>query len=74
VKTLKDPRKSKGLTMGKLVELSGISAKTISLHEQTPQARPSKEVVGKLSDALDISKTVAEDIEFISEITGCFQG
>ncbi len=41
--------------MGMLAELSGISAKTISLYEQAPPARPSKKVVGKLSDALKIS-------------------
>jgi transcriptional regulator with XRE-family HTH domain len=74
VKTLKELRKSKGLTMGKLAELCGISAKTISLYEHSPQVRPSKKVVGKLSDAHNISETVAADIELISEIKGRFQG
>jgi len=54
VKTLKELRKTKGLTMGKLSELSGVSAKTISLYEQSPPVRPSKKVVGKLSEALEI--------------------
>jgi transcriptional regulator with XRE-family HTH domain len=54
VKTLKELRKSKKLTMGKLAELSGVSAKTISQYEQSPPVRPSRKVVGKISDALAI--------------------
>jgi transcriptional regulator with XRE-family HTH domain len=54
VKTFKELRKSKGLTMGALAELSGVSAKTVSVYEQEPPARPSKKVVGKLSVALKI--------------------
>jgi transcriptional regulator with XRE-family HTH domain len=54
VKTFKELRKSKGLTMGRLAELSGVSAKTVSVYEQEPPARPSKKVVGKLSEALKI--------------------
>jgi transcriptional regulator with XRE-family HTH domain len=53
--TLKELRKSKGLTMGKLAELSGVSAKTISLYEQSPPARPSKKALSKISSALGIS-------------------
>jgi transcriptional regulator with XRE-family HTH domain len=55
VKTFKELRKSKGLTMGRLAELSGVSAKTVSVYEQEPPARPSRKVVGKLSDALKIN-------------------
>ena len=55
VKTFKELRKSKGLTMGKLAELSGVSAKTISVYEQDPPARPSRKAIGKLSGALRIS-------------------
>ena len=54
VKTFKELRKSKGLTMGSLAELSGVSAKTVSVYEQEPPARPSRKVVGKLSEALKI--------------------
>jgi transcriptional regulator with XRE-family HTH domain len=54
VKTFKELRKAKGLTMGRLAELSGVSAKTVSVYEQEPPARPSKKVVGKLSEALKI--------------------
>lgn len=52
MKTLKEVRKSKGLTMGKLAELSGVSAKTVSVYEQDPPKRPSRKVLGKISDAL----------------------
>jgi len=55
VKTFKELRKLKGLTMCKLAELSGVSAKTVSVYEQEPPARPSRKVMGKLSDALQIS-------------------
>jgi transcriptional regulator with XRE-family HTH domain len=55
VKTFKELRKSKGLTMGRLAELSGVSAKTVSVYEQEPPARPSRKVVGKLSGALKIN-------------------
>jgi transcriptional regulator with XRE-family HTH domain len=55
VKTFKELRKSKGLTMGSLAELSGVSAKTVSVYEQEPPARPSRKVVGKLSEALKIN-------------------
>ena len=55
VKTFKELRKSKGLTMGRLAELSGVSAKTVSVYEQEPPARPSRKVVGKLSEALKIN-------------------
>jgi transcriptional regulator with XRE-family HTH domain len=54
MKTFKELRKSKGLTMGSLAELSGVSAKTVSVYEQEPPARPSRKVVGKLSEALKI--------------------
>ena len=55
MKTFKELRKSKGLTMGSLAELSGVSAKTVSVYEQEPPARPSRKVVGKLSEALKIN-------------------
>lgn len=54
VKTLEELRKSKGLTMGRLAELSGVSAKTVSQYEQTPPDRPSSKVIGKIADALGI--------------------
>jgi transcriptional regulator with XRE-family HTH domain len=54
VKTFKEMRKSKGLTMGKLAELSGVSAKTVSQYEQSPPERPSRKVLGKISGALGI--------------------
>lgn len=54
MKTFKELRKSKGLTMGKLAELSGVSAKTVSQYEQNPPGRPSRKVLGKISDALGI--------------------
>ncbi len=55
MKTLKELRKSKGLTMGKLAELSGVSAKTVSQYEQDPPGRPSRKVLDKLSSALKVS-------------------
>jgi len=54
VKTFKELRKSKGLTMGRLAELSGVSAKTVSVYEQEPPARPSRKVLGKLAEALKV--------------------
>ena len=42
--------------MGRLAELSGVSAKTVSVYEQEPPARPSRKVLGKLSHALKISQ------------------
>jgi len=54
VKTFKELRKSKGLTMGKLAELSGVSAKTVSQYEQNPPGRPSRKVLGKISEALGL--------------------
>jgi transcriptional regulator with XRE-family HTH domain len=53
--SLRELRKSKGLTMGKLAELSGVSAKTISMYEQSPPSRPSRKALSKISDALGIS-------------------
>jgi transcriptional regulator with XRE-family HTH domain len=53
--TFKELRKSKGLTMGKLAEKSGVSAKTISQYEQSPPVRPGKKVLGKISGALGIN-------------------
>jgi transcriptional regulator with XRE-family HTH domain len=41
--------------MGKLAELSGVSAKTVSVYEQDPPPRPSRKAIGKLSEALRIS-------------------
>ncbi len=41
-----------------LANKSGVSSKTISLYEQTPPLRPSKKVVGRLSQALDISPDI----------------
>jgi len=60
--TFKELRKSKGLTMGKLAEKSGVSAKTISQYEQSPPSRPGKKVLGKISGALGIS---AEELKSI---------
>lgn len=54
MKTFKELRKSKGLTMGRLAELSGVSAKTVSVYEQEPPARPSRKVLGKLAEALKV--------------------
>jgi transcriptional regulator with XRE-family HTH domain len=62
--TLKELRKSKGLTMGKLAELSGVSAKTISLYEQSPPARPSKKALSKISSVLGISAEVLRSTIF----------
>ena len=53
--TFKELRKSKGLTMGKLAEKSGVSAKTISQYEQSPPSRPGKKVLSKISGALGIN-------------------
>ncbi len=52
---LRSIRKSKGLTMEQLANLSGVSSKTISLYEHTPPKRPSRKVVDKLSKTLEIS-------------------
>nr|HPL88421.1 helix-turn-helix transcriptional regulator [Deltaproteobacteria bacterium] len=41
---LRSIRKSKGLTMEQLANLSGVSSKTISLYEHTPPRRPSRKV------------------------------
>lgn len=49
---LTEIRKSKGLTMSRLSEISGISANTISTYEKNPPHRPSKKVLIKLSEAL----------------------
>ena len=51
---LRNIRKSKGLTMEQLASLSGVSSKTISLYEHTPPKRPSRKVVEKLSQTLEI--------------------
>jgi transcriptional regulator with XRE-family HTH domain len=58
VSDLRSIRKSKGLTMEQLANKSGVSSKTISLYEQTPPLRPSKKVVGRLSQALGISPDI----------------
>lgn len=55
MKTFKELRKSRGLTMGKLAGLSGVSAKTVSVYEQEPPARPSRKVLGKLAEALKVT-------------------
>lgn len=55
---LRSIRKSKGFTMEQLANKSGVSSKTISLYEQTPPKRPSRKVVGRLSQALDMSPDV----------------
>jgi transcriptional regulator with XRE-family HTH domain len=55
VNDLRSIRKSKGLTMEQLANLSGVSSKTISLYEHTPPRRPSRKVVDKLSKTLEIS-------------------
>ena len=47
-------RKSKGLTMGKLAEITGVSPKTISTYETTPPSRPRKNVLEKISHALGV--------------------
>jgi transcriptional regulator with XRE-family HTH domain len=44
--------------MEQLAGASGVSSKTISLYEHTPPRRPSKKVVEKLSQALDIGPDV----------------
>ncbi len=49
---LTETRKSKGLTMSRLSEISGISANTISTYEKNPPQRPSRKVLIKLSEAL----------------------
>jgi transcriptional regulator with XRE-family HTH domain len=41
--------------MGKLAELSGVSAKTVSQYEQDPPGRPSRKVLDKISAALKVS-------------------
>lgn len=41
--------------MEQLASASGVSSKTISLYEHTPPGRPSRKVVDKLSQALEIS-------------------
>lgn len=61
-KTLKDLRKAKGLTMGRLAERSGVSAKTISQYEKNPPARPSRKTLGKMAKALEIG---------VDELTAC---
>ncbi len=52
---LRGIRKAKGLTMEQLAKASGVSAKTVSLYENTPPKRPSRKVVEKLCAALDVS-------------------
>lgn len=52
---LRSIRKTRGLTMEQLASASGVSSKTISLYEHTPPKRPSRKVVDKLSQVLDIS-------------------
>jgi hypothetical protein len=55
--------------MSMLAELSGISAKTIFLHEQAPPVWPSKKVVGKLALSMRVD-TVTADVELLSGIKG----
>ena len=52
---LRSIRKAKGLTMEQLASMSGVSSKTISLYEHTPPRRPSRKVVDKLSQTLEIA-------------------
>jgi transcriptional regulator with XRE-family HTH domain len=58
VNDLRSIRKTRGMTMEQLASASGVSSKTISLYEHTPPKRPSRKVVDKLSQALDISSDV----------------
>jgi transcriptional regulator with XRE-family HTH domain len=44
--------------MEQLATASGVSSKTISLYEHTPPKRPSRKVVDKLSQALDIAPDI----------------
>jgi transcriptional regulator with XRE-family HTH domain len=44
--------------MEQLASASGVSSKTISLYEHTPPRRPSRKVVDKLSQALEISPDI----------------
>ena len=58
---LRSIRKTRGLTMEQLASASGVSSKTISLYEHTPPKRPSRKVVDKLSQVLDISSDALLD-------------
>ncbi len=60
-KTLKDLRKEKGLTIGRLAEISGVSAKTISQYEKNPPSRPSRKALAKIGNALGISPGELEE-------------
>jgi transcriptional regulator with XRE-family HTH domain len=58
VNDLRSIRKTRGLTMEQLASASGVSSKTISLYEHTPPGRPSRKVVDKLSQALEIAPDI----------------
>jgi transcriptional regulator with XRE-family HTH domain len=55
VKSIKEIRKAKGLTLETLSKACGVSAKTILQYEHEPPKRPSRKVVDKLSHGLGIS-------------------
>lgn len=44
--------------MEQLANVSGVSSKTISLYEHTPPKRPSRKVVDRLSQALEIAPDI----------------
>ncbi|HPA08557.1 MAG TPA: helix-turn-helix transcriptional regulator [Methanoregulaceae archaeon] len=60
--TLRDLRKSKGLSLGKLAELAGLSQKTVSDLEKKPPQKPRMKTLGKVADALGIT---ADDLQGI---------
>ncbi|HDP25982.1 MAG TPA: XRE family transcriptional regulator [Deltaproteobacteria bacterium] len=68
VKSLRELRKAKGLTMEQLASISGVSLKTISLYEHTPPRRPGRKVISKLSDAFEMSPE--ELLEILSSRKG----
>lgn len=55
---LREIRKSKGITMEKLSEISGVSMGYICHLEKGSRENPSKEIMGKIAAAL--GKTVTE--------------
>jgi transcriptional regulator with XRE-family HTH domain len=65
--TLKDLRKSKKMTIGKLAELSGVSAKTVSDLEKDPSRKTRDKTLGKMAEALGISAHKLTDLVYSSE-------
>lgn len=55
MKSIREIRKAKGLTLETLSKACGVSAKTILQYEHEPPKRPSRKVIEKLASGLDLT-------------------